>query len=70
MVTANKKSMTTKNAGKLLAISIGHADAAVRHGVHHLMEHIQGFTRSHWIPPLVECLRHIDLVATIVNKFE
>ena len=28
-----------------------HADAAVRRGVHLPIEHIQGFTRSHWMPP-------------------
>ena len=26
-----------------------HADAAVQHGAHRLMEHIQGFTQSHWM---------------------
>jgi hypothetical protein len=30
----------------------GHRDAAVRYHVHHLMEEVQGFTRSHWMPPL------------------
>jgi hypothetical protein len=29
----------------------GHRDAAVRYRVHHLMEEVQGFTRSHWMPP-------------------
>ncbi len=27
-----------------------HADAAIQCRVHHLMEHIQGFTWSHWMP--------------------
>jgi hypothetical protein len=27
------------------------------------MEHIQGFTRSHWMPPSGECLRRIALTA-------
>ena len=31
------------------------------------MEHIQGFTRSHWMPPLDECLRHIAPTAAMVN---
>ena len=44
-----------------------HADAAVRRGA---LEHIQGFTRSHWMPPLVECLGRIAPVDTMVNKFE
>ena len=48
-----------------------HADAlcAVRRGVHRLIEHIQGFTRSHWMPPSGECLRCIAPAAVMVNKF-
>jgi hypothetical protein len=40
---------TTKNVGKLLAISIvmQMADVGVRRGAHRPMEHIQGFTQSH-----------------------
>jgi hypothetical protein len=34
------------------------------------MEHIQGFTWSHWMPPLVECLRRIAPVAAMVDEFE
>jgi hypothetical protein len=34
------------------------------------MEHIQGFTRSHWMPPLGECLRRIALAAAMVEEFE
>ncbi len=37
----------------------GHGDAAVRRGAHSPMEHIQGFTRSHWMLPSGECLRCI-----------
>jgi hypothetical protein len=33
------------------------------------MEHIQGFIQSHWIPPLVECLRRIAPVAAMVDEF-
>jgi hypothetical protein len=29
----------------------GHRDAAVRYRAHRLMEEVQGFTRSHWMPP-------------------
>ena len=28
-----------------------HADAAVQRGAHRPIEHIQGFTQSHWMPP-------------------
>jgi hypothetical protein len=33
------------------------------------MEHIPGFTRSHWMPPLGECLCYIALAAVMVDKF-
>jgi hypothetical protein len=33
------------------------------------MEHIPGFTRSHWMTPLGECLRRIAPVAAMVNEF-
>jgi hypothetical protein len=46
-----------------------HADAAVRHGAHHLMEHIRGFTRSHWMQPSGKCLRRIAPAAAMVDKF-
>jgi hypothetical protein len=47
-----------------------HADAAVRRGAHRPMEHIPGFTRHHWMPPLGECLRRIAAAAAIVDDFE
>ena len=35
------------------------------------MEHIQSFTWSHWMPPLVECLHcSIAPTAAMVDKFE
>jgi hypothetical protein len=47
-----------------------HADAAVRGGSYCPMEHIQGFTWSHWMSPLVECLRRITPMAAMVDEFE
>jgi hypothetical protein len=44
-------------------------DDALQIGVHRLMEHIPGFTRSHWMPPSCECLLRIALAAAIVDKF-
>jgi len=32
------------------------------------MEHIQGFTGSHWMPLLGECLRRIALAAAMLNE--
>jgi hypothetical protein len=34
------------------------------------MEHIQGFTRSHWMPPSGKCLRRIAAAAAMVDDFE
>ena len=48
----------------------GHGDASVRRKVHRLMEHIQGFTQSHWMPPSGECLRCIAPAAAMVDDFE
>ena len=47
-----------------------HADAAVRRGAHRPMEHVQGFTGSHWMPPLGKCLRRIATAAAMVDDFE
>ena len=46
-----------------------HADAAVRRGADHLMDHIQGFTQSHWMPPSGECSHCIALAAAMVDNF-
>jgi hypothetical protein len=46
-----------------------HGNAAVQRGAYHPMEHIQGFTRSHWMPPLGECLRRIAPAAAMVDGF-
>ena len=47
-----------------------HADVAVQRGSHRPMEHIQGFTWSHWMLPLVKCLCRIAPAAAMVDKFE
>jgi hypothetical protein len=33
------------------------------------MEHVQGFTGSHWMPPSGKCLRPITPAAAMVNDF-
>jgi hypothetical protein len=48
----------------------GNADAAVRCRVHCPMNHIQGFTSSHWMLPSGKCLRRIAPAATKVINFE
>jgi hypothetical protein len=32
-------------------------------------EHIQGYTGSHWMPPLGKYLCHIATVAAVIDKF-
>jgi hypothetical protein len=44
-------------------------DAAVLCGGYCPMEHIQGFTRSHWMLPLGKCLHHIAPAAVMVDEF-
>jgi hypothetical protein len=66
MVVGDNESTATKNAGK----SICHGDAAVRRGTHRQIEHIQGFIRSHWMPPSGEFLRRIAPAAAMVKEFE
>jgi hypothetical protein len=45
-----------------------HADAVVRCGAHCPIEHIQGFTRSHWILPSGECLHCIAPTAVMADE--
>jgi hypothetical protein len=37
-------------------------------GLHRPMDHIPGFTRSQWMPPLGKCLRRIASAAAMVNE--
>jgi hypothetical protein len=46
-----------------------HVDAAVCRRAHRSMEHIQGFTWSHWMPPSSECLRPTTPAAAMSNQF-
>jgi hypothetical protein len=69
---ANNEIDETKNAGKLMAISMAMAMQwyDVWRGAHRPIKHIQGFTRSHWMPPSGECLRRIAPTAAMVDEFE
>jgi len=46
-----------------------HADAAVRRGAYHPIEHVLDFTGSHWMLPSGKCLRRIAPAAAMVNEF-
>ena len=67
MVVANKEINETKNTPQTLAILI--TNVVVQCGVHHPMEHITGFTRSHWMPPSGKCLHRISAEAAMVDEF-
>jgi len=47
-----------------------HGNTAVHRGAHRPMEHIRGFTRNHWMPSSVKCLRRITPAANMVEEFE
>jgi hypothetical protein len=46
-----------------------HANAAVQCGAHCPIEHVQGFSWSHCMPPSGECLHRIAPAAVMVDKF-
>ena len=69
MVVGDSESTATKNAGKSMAILM--AMAMQRYDVgRRPIEHIQGFIRSHWMPPSGECLRRIAPAAAMVKEFK
>ena len=71
MSVGDNESTSTKNADESKAISNAMAMQRydVRREAHPPMEHIQGFTRSHWMPPSGECLRRIGQAAAMVDEF-
>jgi hypothetical protein len=46
------KTMTMKEYTNFAGLFDGHGNAPVLYLVHPPMEEFQGFTRSHWMPPL------------------
>ncbi len=56
-----------KKCGQIAGNFDHHADAVVRCGAHCPMEHIQGFTRSHWMLPSGKCLRRNAPAAVMVK---
>jgi len=60
----------TKKIRLIVGCFDGHGDAVVQYDAHCLVEHAQGCTGSHWMPPLDKCLHRIALEATKVINFE
>jgi hypothetical protein len=69
MVVANNEIDDTKKCRQIAGIFDGHADAGVQCTTHCPMEHIPGFTRSHWMLPLGKCLHRIAPTAAKVIDF-
>jgi hypothetical protein len=70
MVVGTIKMDNDNNCKQIAGNFDHHTDAVKQCRAHPLMEHIQGFTRSHWMPPLGKCLRCIALEVAMVDNFE
>jgi hypothetical protein len=53
------KSMMTSKCASFAAYFEGFVDAPEQSRWHHLMPHVQGYPRSHWMPPLGNYLLRI-----------
>jgi len=69
-VVGNNEISDEKKCRQIAGHFDDHADAAVRRGAHHPMEHIHGFTQNHLMPPSVKYLGLISPAAAIVDDFE
>jgi hypothetical protein len=61
----NNKINNAKKWGEIDGNFDHHGYLMVHSGAHCPMKHIKGFTRSHWMPPLGECLRCIAPAAAM-----
>jgi hypothetical protein len=66
---ANNEIDNNKKCRQIAGDFDGQAVVAVQCGMHRPMEHMPGFTRSHWMPPSGKCLYRIALAATKVINF-
>jgi hypothetical protein len=69
MVVANNEIDNNEKCRQIAGNFDGHVDAVVQRGMHRPMEHISGFTRSHWILPSGKCLHRIARAAAKVIDF-
>ncbi len=66
---ANNEINNNKKLRQIAGNFDGQADAAVQFMVHCLIAHIQGFTKSHWMPLSGKCPCQIALAAAEVINF-
>jgi hypothetical protein len=66
---ANNEIDDNKKCRQIAGDFDGHADAAVQCGAHCPIAHIQGFSRSHWMPLSGKCQCCIASVAAKVIDF-
>jgi hypothetical protein len=59
--------MTKKKCMQITGDFDCHVDAVIRCNGHLPMEHIQGYTGSHWMPPSGKCLRRIAPAAAMAT---
>jgi hypothetical protein len=69
MVVANNQINDNQKCRQIASNFDCHAAALVQCGTHCLMEHIPGFTRSHWMPPSGKCLHRIAPAAARIIDF-
>ncbi len=69
MVVGENEATAAKHCRRIAGDFYCRGDAAVRRGAHRPIEHVQGFTGSNWMPPLVECSHCIAPTAAMVNEF-
>ena len=69
MVMGNNKINDEGKCRQIAGKFDDHTDAAVQCGVYCPMEHIPGFTRNHWMPPLGECLCRITQADAMADEF-
>jgi hypothetical protein len=70
MLYQTKEAAMTNKCTSIAGSFSGDADAVVQCRAHRPMNHIQGFTRSHWMLPSGKCLRRIAPAAAKVINYE
>ncbi len=70
MVVGKIKIDDNKKCKKIAGNFYHLVDVVIQCGAHCPMKHIQGFTRSHWMPPSGNCLGCIAPAVAMVEDFD